>query len=170
MPVTRTQPLPARAPDILQSATMTLLWLRLAVLLYGVAALAVLPAALYDRPRWRHLAVPCAVAAALFHFVSLAETLNAAHHRLPVETHEVQSLLALILGLAFLLVYARYRSVSIGIFALPMAFIFAMLAAFARGRRHFPLPSAPAGSSCISCCCWPRTARWWCRCWRRCST
>ena len=37
------------------------------------------------------------MAAALFHFVSLAETLNAAHHRLPVETHEVQSLLALIL-------------------------------------------------------------------------
>jgi ABC-type uncharacterized transport system permease subunit len=119
---------------------MTLLWLRLAVLLYGVAALAVLPAALYDRPRWRHLAVPCAVAAALFHFVSLAETLNAAHHRLPVETHEVQSLLALILGLAFLLVYARYRSVSIGIFVLPMAFIFAMLAAFRPGQETFSAP------------------------------
>ena len=119
---------------------MTLLWLRLAVLLYGVAALAVLPAALYDRPRWRHLAVPCAVAAALFHFVSLAETLNAAHHRLPVETHEVQSLLALILGLAFLLVYARYRSVSIGIFVLPIAFILAMLAAFRPGQETFSAP------------------------------
>ena len=89
---------------------MTLLWLRFAVLLYGIAALAVLPAA-------------------LFHFVSLAETLNAAHHRLPVETHEVQSLLALILALAFLVVYAWYRSVSIGIFVLPIAFMLATLAA-----------------------------------------
>ena len=60
---------------------MTLLWLRIAVLLYGTAALAILPVALYDRPRWRLLAVPAAVAGALFHFVSLAETLNAAHHR-----------------------------------------------------------------------------------------
>ena len=77
---------------------MTLLWLRFAVLLYGIAALAVVPAALYDRPRWRHLAVPVTVAAALFHFVSLAETLNAAHHRLPIEAHEIQSLLALILA------------------------------------------------------------------------
>ena len=49
---------------------MTLLWLRFAVLLYGVAALAVLPVALYDRPRWRLVAVPATIAAALFHFVS----------------------------------------------------------------------------------------------------
>jgi ABC-type uncharacterized transport system permease subunit len=114
---------------------MTLLWLRLAVLLYGIAALAVLPAALYNRPRWLHLAVPSTIAAALFHFVSLAETLNAAHHRLPVETHEVQSMLALILGLAFLLVYARYRSVSLGIFVLPVVFILATLAAFRPGEE-----------------------------------
>jgi len=119
---------------------VTLLWLKLAVLLYGVAALALLPAALYDRHQWRHLAVPAAVAAVLFHFVSLAETLNAAHHRLPVETHEVQSLLALILGLAFLLVYACYRSVSIGIFLLPVAFILAMLAAFRPGQETFFTP------------------------------
>src|SRR5258707_705775 len=57
---------------------MSLLWLRVAVFLYGVAALAVLPVALYDRPRWRHIAVPAAVAAVFFHFVSLAEMLNAA--------------------------------------------------------------------------------------------
>jgi ABC-type uncharacterized transport system permease subunit len=119
---------------------MTLLWLRIAVLLYGIAALAVLPAALYDRPRWSHLAVPATAAAAFFHFVSLAETLNAAHHRLPVETHEVQSLLALILALAFLAVFARYRSVSLGIFLLPIVFLLAMLAAFRPGQETFTAP------------------------------
>jgi ABC-type uncharacterized transport system permease subunit len=119
---------------------MSLLWLRVAVLLYGIAALAVLPTALYDRPRWRHLAIPAIVAAALFHFVSLAETLNAAHHRLPVEAHELQSLLALILALAFLAVYARYRSVSIGIFVLPIVFLLTMLAAFRPGQETFTVP------------------------------
>jgi ABC-type uncharacterized transport system permease subunit len=119
---------------------MTLLWLRFAVLLYGIAALAVVPAALYDRPRWRHLAVPVAVAAALFHFVSLAETLNAAHHRLPIEAHEIQSLLALILALAFLAVYAWYRSVSLGIFVLPVVFILGTLAAFRHGQETFSAP------------------------------
>jgi ABC-type uncharacterized transport system permease subunit len=120
---------------------MTLFWLRLAVLLYGVAALAVLPAALYERARWSLLAVPAAVAAAMLHFVSLAETLNAAHHRLPVETHEVQSLLALILALVFLAVYARYRSVSLGVFVLPIVFLLAMLAAFRPGQENFPMPA-----------------------------
>jgi ABC-type uncharacterized transport system permease subunit len=119
---------------------MTLLWLRLAVLLYGIAALAVLPAALYDRPRWVHLAIPATITATLFHFVALAETLNAAHHRLPVETHELQSLLALILSLTFLIVYARYRSVSLGIFVLPIVFILGTLAAFRTGQETFSAP------------------------------
>jgi ABC-type uncharacterized transport system permease subunit len=119
---------------------MSLLWLRVAVLLYGIAALAVLPAALYDRHRWRHLAIPATVAAAFFHFVSLAETLNAAHHRLPVEMHELQSVLALILALAFLAVYGWYRSVSIGIFVLPVVFLLAMLAAFRPGQETFAVP------------------------------
>ena len=119
---------------------MTLLWLRFAVLLYGIAALAVLPAALYERPRWRHIAVPATIAAIFFHFVSLAETLNAAHHRLPVETHELQSFLALLLALAFLTVYARYRSVSLGIFVLPIVFLLATLAAFRPGEETFSTP------------------------------
>jgi ABC-type uncharacterized transport system permease subunit len=127
---------------------MTLLWLRIAVFLYGIAALAVLPAALSvnsdeTRPSWRHFAVPAAVAAVFFHFVSLAETLNSAHHRLPVETHEIQSLCALMLGIAFLLVYARYRSVSIGIFLLPIAFLLAMLAAFRPGHEDLIVPFRP---------------------------
>jgi ABC-type uncharacterized transport system permease subunit len=140
MPATHIQPSARLAPDILVNGPMTLLWLRFAVLLYGVAALAVLPAALYDRPRWTHLAVPATIAATLFHFVSFAETLYAAHHRLPVESHEVQSLLALILALAFLAVYAWYRTVSLGIFVLPIVFMLATLAAFRPGQETFSAP------------------------------
>ena len=112
---------------------MSLLWLRLAVLLYGLAALAVLPAALYDRPRWRHVAIPATVAAVFFHFVSLAEMLNAAHHRLPVDTHETESFLGLLLALAFLAVYAKYRTLALGTFLLPLCFLLGLLPAFRPG-------------------------------------
>jgi len=119
---------------------MSLLWLRVAVLLYGIAALAVLPAALYDRPRWRHLAVPATIAAALFHFVSLAEMLNAAHHRLPVDTHETQSFISLLLVLAFLLASWRYKTVSLGVFVLPVAFLLCLIPAFDPGTQTSTFP------------------------------
>jgi ABC-type uncharacterized transport system permease subunit len=119
---------------------MTLLWLRVAVLLYGVAALAVLPAALYNRPRWRHLAFPCAVGAVLFHFVAIVETLNAAHRALPVDTHETLSWLGLLLGLAFLGLALRYRTVSFGIVLLPLAVLLTIVPAFRPGTETIDYP------------------------------
>jgi ABC-type uncharacterized transport system permease subunit len=124
---------------------MSLLWLRVAVLLYGIAALAVLPAALYDRPRWRHIAIPATTAAVLFHFVSLAEMLNAAHHRLPVDTHETLSFLSLLLAAAFLLVYGRYKTVSLGIFLLPVSFLLGLIPAFHPGRENTAFPTIHTG-------------------------
>ncbi|SFS12507.1 ABC-type uncharacterized transport system, permease component [Granulicella pectinivorans] len=118
---------------------MSLLWLRVAVLLYGIASLAVLPAALYDRPRWRHVAVPATIAALLFHFVSFSESMNAAHHALPVDTHETQGLLALLLALAFLLVYWRYKTVSLGIFILPIVVLLTVVPAFRPSHENLAL-------------------------------
>src|SRR3984957_14255342 len=119
---------------------MSLLWLRVAVFLYGIAALAVLPAALYDRPRWRHLAIPATIAAVLFHFVSLAEMLNAAHHALPVDTHETQTLLSLLLAVAFLIVDWRYKTVSLGVFLLPVCFLLGLIPAFHPGQEATAFP------------------------------
>lgn len=118
---------------------MSHLWLKLAVVLYAAASLAVLPAALYDRPRWQPVAVGATLLGAFFHFVALVETLNAAHHRLPVETHELQSVLALLLAAAFLAVYARFRTVAIGIFVLPIVFLLSVLAAFRPGQEQIPV-------------------------------
>ncbi|HWW98047.1 MAG TPA: cytochrome c biogenesis protein CcsA [Edaphobacter sp.] len=124
---------------------MSLLWLRVAVFLYGIAALAVLPAALYDRPRWRHIAIPATIAAVLFHFVSLAEILNAAHHRLPVDTHETQTLLGLLLALAFLLVNWRYKTVALGVFILPICFLLGLVPAFRPGQESTSSPMIHTG-------------------------
>jgi ABC-type uncharacterized transport system permease subunit len=124
---------------------MTLLWLRLAVILYGVAALAVLPAALYNRPRWRHIAVPAAFMGAFFHFVSIAETLYAAHRALPVDTHETLSMLGLLLVVGFLILAARYRTVSFGIFLLPIAVLMAIVPAFHPGHEEIAYPLVRTG-------------------------
>lgn len=124
---------------------MSLLWLRIAVLLYGIAALAILPVALYDRPRWRHVAIPATVAALLFHFVSLAEMLNAAHHRLPVDTHETLSCFGLLMALAFLLVYWWYRTPALGIFLLPLAALLGLVPAFRPGLESSSLPGLHTG-------------------------
>ncbi len=113
--------------------------------MYGVAALAVLPAALYDRPWWRHLAIPSTVAGVLFQFVSLAEMLNAAHHALPVETHETQSFFGLLLALAFLVVYVSFRTIALGIFLLPLAFLLGLLPAFRPGVETDMLPGIHSG-------------------------
>lgn len=120
---------------------MTLLWLRVAVFLYGIAALAVVPAALYNRPRWRHIAMPAALCGVFFHFVALAEMLNSAHHALPVDTHETLSMLGLLLGAAFLVLATAYRTVSFGIFLLPVAALLTVLPAFRPGAEilHYPL-------------------------------
>jgi ABC-type uncharacterized transport system permease subunit len=124
---------------------MTLFWLRVAVLLYGIAALAVLPAALYNRPRWRHLAMPCALAAVFFHFVSLTEMLYAAHRALPVDTHETLSMLGLLLGAAFLLLAVKYRTVSFGIFLLPVAALLTLVPAFRPGHETLNYPLLHSG-------------------------
>lgn len=124
---------------------MSLLWLKVAVLLYGVAALAILPAALYDRPRWRRIAIPATVTALLFHFVSLMEMLNAAHHALPVDTHETQSLLGLLLALAFLLIYWRYKTASVGVFILPICFLLGLIPAFDPGLESTAMPLVRTG-------------------------
>lgn len=124
---------------------MSLLWLRVAVLLYAIAALAVLPAALYNRPRWRYLAMPAALAGVFFHFVALTETLVAAHHALPVDTHETLSMLGLLLAAAFLALAVRYKTVSFGIFLLPGAVLASLAPAFHPGAERIAYPDLPAG-------------------------
>ncbi len=119
---------------------MSLLWLRVAVLLYAVAALAVLPAALYNRPRWRYVAMPAALGGLFFHFVALTETLVSAHHELPVDTHETLSAFGLLLAAAFLALAVRYRTVSFGIFLLPLAVLVTLAPAFHPGTELISYP------------------------------
>lgn len=130
---------------VFRTVRMSLFWLRVAVLMYGVAALAVLPAALYDRPRWRHIAVPAALAGLFFHFVSIVDTLYAAHRALPVDTHETLSWLGLLLAAAFLVLASKFRTVSFGMFLLPVAVLLTIVPAFRPGTELISYPYLRTG-------------------------
>lgn len=124
---------------------MFLLWLRVAAALYGVASVAAVPAVFYERPRWLRLCLPAAVLGFLLHFVSVVEMLTAAHRLMPVGMHEVQSLLALLIAGAFLLVWLRFRTASLGLFALPLAFLLVLIPAMGPDRYTFPSQDIRSG-------------------------
>lgn len=118
---------------------MFLLWLRVATVLYVVAAFAALPAVLYGVDRWRRFAVPTAAVAFLFHFVSIMETLGTAHRWLPVGVRETESIMALLIVGIFLAIWRLYGTFSFSIFALPAAFF--LVLAPALGEQGYIFPS-----------------------------
>ncbi len=116
---------------------MYLLWLRVAAVLYGLASVSALPAVLGDRPRWQRICLPLTIAGWIFHFVAFVEMLAAAHRLMPVGMHQVQSTLSLLIVTAFLLIWLRYRTISFGVFALPLAFLLILVPAIGPDKYTF---------------------------------
>lgn len=113
------------------------LWLRLAVALYGVG-LAYALLALSNRGQLLSRVVgPAMGIAGIFHFVSLIESAAQTGHFAPVSVHQSESLLAFVLMLFFGVVYARYRTLSPGIFVFPLVFLLAMTASFGQNPPQF---------------------------------
>ena len=63
---------------------MSLLWLRVAAVLYAIAGATAFPAVLYGQPRWQRISLPAAVAGFFFHLVAVVELMVAAHHLVPL--------------------------------------------------------------------------------------
>lgn len=124
---------------------MFLLWLRVAAVCYAIASLTALPAVLYGRPKWQKICLPAALTAFLFHFVSVAEMLNAAHRWMPVGMHEVHALLGLLISATFLLLWLLYRTVSFGVFALPLTFFLVLIPSLGPDRYTFTSPELRSG-------------------------
>ena len=119
---------------------MYLLWLRVATVLYGVASITTCAAVLGHRPRLQRISPPIAIIAWFFHLVSTVEMLTLAHHLMPIGMREVQSVLALLITTAFLLIALRYRTLSFGIFALPLAFLLVFVPALGPDKYTFSSP------------------------------
>ena len=124
---------------------MYLLWLRIAAILYGIASLSAFGAVLGHRAFWRRLCLPVAVGAWLFHVVSAVEMLVLAHRWMPVGMHEVQSILGLLIVTVFLVIAFRYRTLSFGIFALPLAFLLVVVPTLGPDRHTFSSPVIRSG-------------------------
>jgi ABC-type uncharacterized transport system permease subunit len=105
---------------------MSLVWLRVAVALYGAAAL--ISGLVVWRPSTalRAALQPLVIAGALFHFVSYVELLNANHHWVPVGLHELESFIALAMAAIFIWAFMRYKSAALGVFILPIVFLLAL--------------------------------------------
>jgi ABC-type uncharacterized transport system permease subunit len=124
---------------------MYLLWLRVATILYGLAAVSAFAAVFGQRPRWQRVCLPVALLAWFFHAISSTEMLALAHRWMPVGMHEVQSTLALLISTVFLLIAGRYRTLSFGIFALPLAFLLTVVPALGPDRYTFSSPVIRSG-------------------------
>ena len=124
---------------------MSLLWIRVAALLYALASVCAVPAVLWERVLWRQATIALAVTGWLLHFVSFSETMAAAHRLLPVGMHEVQSALSLLIATAFLVIIATYRTISFGLFALPLAFLLTLPSALGPDQYTFSSPLVRGG-------------------------
>ena len=124
---------------------MFLLWLRIAAILYGLASLSVFGAVLGQRAFWRRICFPFSLSAWLVHLVSAVEMLVLAHRWMPVGMHEVQSILALLIATVFLVIALRYRTLSFGIFALPLAFLLVVVPALGPNQHTFTSPVIRSG-------------------------
>ncbi len=134
------------APVYLESAhLMELLLIRVATAIYAVASLCALPAVLWSRVRFRAACTALALGAAVLQCVAFAEAFSHTHRMTPTGLHEVQAALGLLIASAFLLIAARYRTVSFGLFALPMAFLLALPSALGPDRYAFSSPLVRGG-------------------------
>ena len=116
---------------------MHLLWLRVAAVLYAAASVAVFPAVLYNKERWRSICVHLAGMAFFFHFVSAVEMLALAHRWVPVGVRETESLMGFAVVALFLLVWWLYDAISLGFFALPVTFFLVFVPALGIERYTF---------------------------------
>jgi ABC-type uncharacterized transport system permease subunit len=119
---------------------MFLLWLRIAAGLYGVASLLAIPAVLGNRPSGHRYCLPVALGGWFFHLVASVEMLASAHHLIPVMAEEIVSTLALVIVAVFLFVFFVYRTISFGLFALPLAFLLTVVPAIGPQRYTFGSP------------------------------
>lgn len=117
---------------------MVLLWLRVAAVLYAGASIAIFPAVLLGRARWRSICVHLGGLAVFFHFVSVVEMLTIAHRLVPVGVRESESLLGIVVATLFFMAWWLYDAISLGIFALPATFLLVFVPSLGFNGYIFP--------------------------------
>lgn len=113
-------------------------WLRAAVALYGVGLFHTVQSAFRtSRPLFRPALISFAIAVVL-HMVALVDSARTVRHFPPYGFHNAISLCAFLLAVLFLVVYAKYRLQSLGLFLFPLVFTLALIASILAPRGSWP--------------------------------
>ena len=116
-------------------------WLRVATVLYAVGLLHALLMLLRKKPDTFRIALIAFCVAVVVHIVAIVE-LTMSIGRFPVnDFFETSSMCALLVAIAFLFVYWRYRFASLSVFVFPLVFLLAQIGAMQVPVAAWPNPS-----------------------------
>src|SRR5258706_3162377 len=108
---------------------MTLIWLRVALICYGVGLVYALVALTRTSEILSKLALHAAYLGMVLHFVSLVEAVVETGQLTLASVHNSESLLAFLIMVVFMLVYLIYKTTSPGIVVFPLVFLLTFVAA-----------------------------------------
>lgn len=106
---------------------MPILWLRVALVCYGVGLTYALVALTRATDLLTRIALHAAYLGMVFQLVALAETSAATPQMTFLSAHNLESLLALLIMTAFMIVYGVYRTTAPGIVVFPLVFLLTFL-------------------------------------------
>ncbi len=130
---------------------MPIVWLRVALVCYGVGLLYALVALTRASDLLSRIALHAAYLGMIFQLVSLAETASSAPQLTLFSVHNLEALLALLIMTAFMIVYGIYKTTSPGIVVFPLVFLLTFLAA--TGQQPFLFsPAANRGWLLVHIC------------------
>ncbi len=108
---------------------MTLIWLRVALIFYGVGLLYALVALTRTSEILSKLALHAAYLGMVFHFVSLAEAVMQSGQIASASIHNSESLLGFLIMVVFMIAYMVYKTTTPGIVVFPLVFVLTFVAA-----------------------------------------
>jgi ABC-type uncharacterized transport system permease subunit len=116
---------------------MSLIWLRVALVFYGVGLLYALVALTRASEILSKVALHAAYLGMVFHLVSLTEAVVQSGQLVSASIHNSESLLAFLIMAVFMLAYLVYKTTSPGIVIFPLVFLLTFVAATGQQRLVF---------------------------------
>ncbi len=121
---------------------MPIIWLRVALVLYGLGLLYVLAPLTRTKEVLNRLSLHAAYLGMIFHFVAIAEVIRQSGQVSLASMALAVSLLGFLIMVVFLLVYMVYQTTSLGMIVFPLVFLLTFVAA--AGQEPFVLTSSTA--------------------------
>jgi ABC-type uncharacterized transport system permease subunit len=124
---------------------MPLLWLRIALALYGLGLLYALVALVGRRDVLMRVTIPAVGVGTIFHLISLVEQFSMRDLSVSLPVHFSESLMAFCLMAIFFAVYWIYKTSSPAIFVFPLVFLLTLSAAVGQAPPQFSTPLLKTG-------------------------